>query len=176
MAADWVAGVAGWIAGVEDGAAGTGYRPALLIGGLLVFGLVFAMNSALHSYLIVAYSDADKIALNVGFYYMANAIGRFGGTFLSGLLYQLAGLPGALWASAGLLALAVLFTLPLRSRVTKRRCHRRTEKLRMIKAANDTGLLWHSGRAGEFARRRDCGGGPPGCVLHRLGERPRHVA
>lgn len=85
----------------------------VLIGGLLVFGIVFAMNSSLHSYLIVAYSDADKIALNVGFYYMANAVGRFGGTFLSGLLYQMAGLPGALLMSSALLALAVGITLAL---------------------------------------------------------------
>ena len=88
----------------------------LLVGGLLVFGVVFALNSSVHSYLILAYSDADKVALNVGFYYTANAIGRLGGTLLSGVLYQIAGLPGALWASAGLVALAVAFTLPLSRR------------------------------------------------------------
>ena len=85
----------------------------ILVGGLLVFGGVFAINSSLHSYLIVAYSDADKVALNVGFYYMANAVGRLGGTLLSGLIFQLAGLPATLWASAVLVGLAVLFTLPL---------------------------------------------------------------
>lgn len=85
----------------------------ILIGGLLIFGVVFAVNSALHSYLIVAYSDADKVALNVGFYYMANAVGRFAGTLLSGLVYQLAGLTATLWVSAGMVAVAVLFTLPL---------------------------------------------------------------
>lgn len=85
----------------------------VLVGGLFVFGIVFALNSSLHSYLIVAYSDADRIALNVGFYYMANAIGRFGGTLLSGLLYQMAGLPGALFMSAALLALAVAITFAL---------------------------------------------------------------
>lgn len=85
----------------------------VLVGGLLLFGVVFAMNSSLHSYLIVAYSDADKVALNVGFYYMANAVGRFGGTLLSGLLYQMAGLPGTLLASSALLALAVAITLAL---------------------------------------------------------------
>lgn len=90
-----------------------GYESIILIGGLLVFGAVFAINSSLHSYLIVAYSDADKIALNVGFYYMANAIGRFGGTFLSGYLYQLHGLTGVLYASCVLIAVAVFFTLPL---------------------------------------------------------------
>ena len=90
----------------------------LLIGGLLVFGVVFALNSSVHSYLILAYSDSDKVALNVGFYYTANAIGRLGGTLLSGVVYQMAGLPGALWASAGLVALAVAFTLPLSRRKT----------------------------------------------------------
>jgi len=106
-------------AAMEFIAASTGWTGSadvevlVLVGGLFAFGIVFAMNSSLHSYLIVAYSDADKIALNVGFYYMANAIGRFGGTFLSGLLYQLAGLPGALFMSTGLLALAVVITLAL---------------------------------------------------------------
>lgn len=85
----------------------------LLIGGLLVFGVVFAVNSAVHSYLIVALSDADKVALNVGFYYGANAVGRLGGTLLSGLVYQAAGLGATLWVSAALVALAFLCTLPL---------------------------------------------------------------
>lgn len=81
--------------------------------GLLVFGVVFAVNSAVHSYLIVAYSDSDKVALNVGFYYMANAVGRLLGTVLSGVLFQIAGLSATLWASAVMIGLAVLFTLPL---------------------------------------------------------------
>lgn len=93
---------------------GTGDAPAIiLVGGLLLFGVVFAVNSALHSYLIVAYSDADKVALNVGFYYMANAVGRFAGTLLSGLVYQLAGLTATLWVSAAMVLLAVMLTLPL---------------------------------------------------------------
>lgn len=103
--------VEAWLGG------GAGYQAAVLVGGLLAFGIVFALNSSIHSYLIVAYSDADKVALNVGFYYTANAVGRFGGTLLSGLLYQLAGLPGTLWASAALLALTVLVTLFLRASV-----------------------------------------------------------
>ncbi len=90
-----------------------GSASLILIVGLMVFGLVFAVNSSIHSYLIVAYSDVDKVALNVGFYYMANAIGRFSGTLLSGILYQLAGVTGALWASAAMLAIAVCITLPL---------------------------------------------------------------
>lgn len=56
----------------------------VLIGGLIVFGVVFAFNSALHSYLIVAWSEHDKVSMNVGFYYMANAGGRLLGTVLSG--------------------------------------------------------------------------------------------
>ncbi len=85
----------------------------VLIAGLLVFGAVFAVNSAVHSYLIVAYSDADKVALNVGFYYMANALGRLMGTFLSGVLFQWGGLGLTLWTSAGLVLLATVLTLPL---------------------------------------------------------------
>lgn len=80
----------------------------VLIAGLLVFGVVFALNSAVHSYLIVAFSEDDKVALNVGFYYMANAIGRFAGTFLSGLVYQFAGLTACLWVSAAMVAVAFL--------------------------------------------------------------------
>ena len=56
----------------------------VLVVGLVVFGVVFAINSAIHSYLILAYSDFDKVSMNVGFYYMANAAGRLAGTVLSG--------------------------------------------------------------------------------------------
>ncbi|MEZ5449346.1 MAG: organoarsenical effux MFS transporter ArsJ [Thiolinea sp.] len=77
----------------------------VLIGGLLLFGAVFAINSALHSYLILAYADHDKVALKVGFYYMANAGGRLTGTVLSGWSYQYYGLSGCLGLSA-LLVLA----------------------------------------------------------------------
>ena len=70
------------------------------------------MNSAVHSYLILAYADNDKAAMNVGFYYMANAGGRLAGTVLSGLLYQWDGLDACLWASvACVLAAAVLSML-----------------------------------------------------------------
>jgi hypothetical protein len=68
--------------------------------GLLIFGVVFGMNSAVHSYLILAYAEGDKVAMNVGFYYMANAGGRLAGTVLSGALYQWQGLEACLWASA----------------------------------------------------------------------------
>ncbi len=71
----------------------------VIVGGLAVFGAVFALNSAVHSYLILDYTDGDKVALNVGFYYMANAGGRLVGCLLSGVLYQVAGLPGCLWGA-----------------------------------------------------------------------------
>lgn len=59
-----------------------------VVGGLVIFGLVFALNSALHSYLILAYSQSDDdVAMDVGFYYSANAAGRLVGTLLSGVLY-----------------------------------------------------------------------------------------
>ena len=64
-----------------------------LVAGLLVFGAVFAVNSALHSYLILAFTKAERVTMDVGFYYMANAGGRLLGTVLSGLTYQLGGLP-----------------------------------------------------------------------------------
>lgn len=68
-----------------------------IVSGLIAFGIVFALNSAVHSYLILAYTDSDKVAMNVGFYYMANACGRLGGTVLSGVLYQYFALEGCLW-------------------------------------------------------------------------------
>jgi len=63
----------------------------VIIVGLTVFGAVFAINSAVHSYLIVAWSEHDKVLMNVGFYYMANAGGRLTGTVLSGWIYQIQG-------------------------------------------------------------------------------------
>jgi MFS family permease len=69
-----------------------GLDPAwTLLSGLALFGVVFAANSAIHSYLVVAYAERDKVSLAVGFYYMANAAGRLVGTLLSGALFQLAG-------------------------------------------------------------------------------------
>lgn len=80
---------------------------ALLIGGLGLFGVVFALNSAVHSYLILSYSDGDEVATNVGFYYMANAAGRLVGTLLSGALFQIGGIAGCLF---GTVAFAVITT------------------------------------------------------------------
>ncbi len=95
-------------------ALGRGWDPALvLIIGLILFGIAFAINSALHSYLILAYSDFDKVSMNVGFYYMANAGGRLTGTVLSGWVYQLHGLEGCLWLSAGLVTAAALLSFKL---------------------------------------------------------------
>jgi len=77
-----------------------------VVAGLALFGLVFAINSSVHSYLILAYTEADQAALNVGFYYMANAGGRLVGTLLSGIVFQSAGLVGCLWVSALFVLLA----------------------------------------------------------------------
>lgn len=86
---------------------------ATLVGGLAVFGILFAINSSLHSYLIVSYAQTDGVSLDVGFYYMANAMGRLLGTVLSGLVFQAAGLWACLAWSAGFVALAALLSLAL---------------------------------------------------------------
>jgi hypothetical protein len=89
--------------------------PALaLMIGLAVFMVVFAINSAVHSYLILAYSDDDEVAVNVGFYYMANAGGRLLGTLLSGVVFEFYGFVGCLLASGALVLAAGLlsFNLP----------------------------------------------------------------
>jgi predicted MFS family arabinose efflux permease len=105
---------------------GTAIDPAsLLIGGLLLFGVLFAINSSLHSYLIVSYANSDGVSLDVGFYYMANALGRLLGTLLSGWVFQQAGmgsegLAACLWISSAMLALTVLISFGLpRVRVAK---------------------------------------------------------
>jgi predicted MFS family arabinose efflux permease len=85
----------------------------VLVAGLLVFGFAFAVNSSLHSYLILAYAGSKKAAEDVGFYYAANATGRFAGTLLSGLLYQMAGIMGALAGAAVMLCLCWAITLAL---------------------------------------------------------------
>jgi MFS family permease len=84
-----------------------------IVGGLIVFGIVFAMNSSLHSFLVLAFSDADEVALDVGFYYSANAAGRLVGTLLSGLLYLWGDLTAALWGSTAFVVLTWLFALRL---------------------------------------------------------------
>lgn len=86
----------------------------VLIGGLMVFGAVFAVNSSLHSYLIVSLAGRDGVSLDVGFYYMANAIGRLIGTLLSGWVYQAYGLEACLWVSSAFLLLTVLISLSMK--------------------------------------------------------------
>lgn len=86
---------------------------SVLVIGLIAFGTVFAINSAVHSYLVVAWSDRDKVSMNVGFYYMANAGGRLVGTVLSGWVYQTEGLTGCLWWSAGFVLLSALLAMKL---------------------------------------------------------------
>lgn len=92
-------------------------RPDLvLVAGLGLFGFAFAVNSSLHSYLILAYAGSEKAAEDVGFYYAANALGRFGGTLLSGLLYQAGGLQACLIGSGLMLAACFVATLALPGR------------------------------------------------------------
>ena len=87
----------------------------ILIGGLMLFGAIFAVNSSLHSYLIVSLAGRDGVSLDVGFYYMANAMGRLLGTVLSGWVYQVAGLHACLWISSGFLLLTVFISLTLKN-------------------------------------------------------------
>jgi MFS family permease len=90
-----------------------------LIIGLFVFGAVFAINSSLHSYLVVSYADADEVSMDVGFYYMANAMGRLLGTILSGLLFQNFGLLACLIASCVFLTITSIISTRLpRSNLT----------------------------------------------------------
>jgi MFS family permease len=84
-----------------------------LIIGLILFGIVFAINSSVHSYLIVSYAKDDGVSLDVGFYYMANAMGRLIGTVLSGYLYQHGGLSLCLWGSAIFLLVVVVISTAL---------------------------------------------------------------
>jgi MFS family permease len=118
----WLAlGVAVWPAAMAV-ALSAGVNPTVVIlGGLIPFGVAFAMNSAVHSYLILAYADNKKVAMSVGFYYMANACGRLAGTVLSGLLYQWHGLTACLWASAALLIAAGLLSFLLPTEVARSR-------------------------------------------------------
>ena len=91
------------------------WRPDLVVvAGLALFALPFAVNSSLHSYLILAYAGSEKAAEDVGFYYAANATGRLIGILLSGALYQMGGMTACLFGSAAMLAAcwAITFLLP----------------------------------------------------------------
>ncbi|SFA95861.1 hypothetical protein SAMN05421688_1865 [Poseidonocella pacifica] len=79
-----------------------------LVAGLLIFGGVFAVNSSLHSYLILAFTKAERVTMDVGFYYMANAAGRLAGTVLSGVTYQVGGLALTLGTAAAMVAISAL--------------------------------------------------------------------
>jgi MFS family permease len=101
-------------------ALGADFDPTtVLVVGLIAFGAIFAMNSAVHSYLILSYADNDNVAMNVGFYYMANAFGRLAGTVLSGLLYQWQGLEACLWASAIFVLAAGMISMLLPTHTAK---------------------------------------------------------
>lgn len=80
----------------------------VLVGGLMLFGAVFAINSSLHSYLIIRFARSDAVSLDVGFYYMANACGRLLGTVLSGWVFQQWGFSACLWVSSAMLLATVL--------------------------------------------------------------------
>ena len=86
-----------------------------LVVGLLAFGALFAINSALHSYLILAFTQSERVTMDVGFYYMANAGGRLLGTVLSGLSYQAGGLALMLGTASAMVALSALASARLRS-------------------------------------------------------------
>ncbi len=79
--------------------------------GLMIFGAIFAVNSSLHSYLIVSYAKEDGVSLDVGFYYMANAMGRLIGTLLSGWVYQTQGFVACLWVSVAFLVLTTIISV-----------------------------------------------------------------
>ena len=70
---------------------------------LFVFGFVFAINSSIHSFLILKFTDKNRVTLDVGFYYMSNAFGRLMGTLLSGLSYQYGGFSACVLVAAILL-------------------------------------------------------------------------
>ncbi len=109
----WALLLAGLPAAIALGLGSSLSAQAVLIGGLLLFGALFAVNSSLHSYLIVSYAKEDGVSLDVGFYYMSNALGRLTGTLLSGWVYQNYGLEACLWISSVFVLLAALIALGL---------------------------------------------------------------
>ena len=112
--AAWLAfALAAFPAGIAVALAADFDPGTVIVVGLIAFGLIFAVNSAVHSYLILSFADSERVAMNVGFYYMANAGGRLVGTILSGVLYQWQGLEACLWASAIFVVAAGLISLSL---------------------------------------------------------------
>lgn len=109
----WAAALAVVPAAIALGLLSGASAQVVVIGGLLFFGVLFAINSSLHSYLIVRYARGDGVSLDVGFYYMSNAAGRLLGTVLSGWVYQSWGLEACLWVSTGMVAAAAVLALML---------------------------------------------------------------
>lgn len=107
----WALGLTALPAAIAIGLQLSFYPLIILLGGLILFGAVFAINSSLHSYLIVQFASKEGVSMDVGFYYMANAMGRLIGTLLSGWVYQEYGLIACLWISCGFLALASIISL-----------------------------------------------------------------
>lgn len=117
-AAMWWAGLLTLVTGFIAYGVQIGWQAQyVIVIGLLIFGAVFAINSSLHSYLIVSYAKGDGVSMDVGFYYMANAMGRLIGTILSGLVFQIAGLAACLWVSFGFLLLATVISIKLPKRI-----------------------------------------------------------
>jgi predicted MFS family arabinose efflux permease len=109
----WALALAGLPAAIALGLSTEVSQQVVLLGGLMVFGALFAVNSSLHSYLIVSYAKEDGVSLDVGFYYMSNAMGRLIGTVLSGWVYQAYGLQACLWISSAFVLLAALISIAL---------------------------------------------------------------
>ena len=107
----WALPLAGLTGAMALGMGLGGPAQAVLLGGLAAFGVLFAVNSSLHSYLIVSYAKEDGVSLDVGFYYMSNALGRLLGTLLSGAVYQASGLAACLGVSAVFVLAAALISL-----------------------------------------------------------------
>ncbi|ROO40365.1 organoarsenical effux MFS transporter ArsJ [Pseudomonas sp. 7SR1] len=108
----WALALAGLPAAIALGL-GSGPSQGVLLGGLMAFGVLFAVNSSLHSYLIVSYAKEDGVSLDVGFYYMSNAMGRLIGTLLSGWVYQVHGLEACLWISSLFVVVAAVVSVGL---------------------------------------------------------------
>ncbi|MNZ30196.1 Major Facilitator Superfamily protein [compost metagenome] len=109
----WALGLALLPAAIALGLATGWSAEIVLLGGLMMFGALFAVNSSLHSYLIVSYAQEDGVSLDVGFYYMSNAMGRLIGTVLSGWVFQAYGLVACLWISAAFVLLAAVISMAL---------------------------------------------------------------
>lgn len=109
----WALALAGLPAAIALGLNSGLSQQVVLLGGLMVFGALFAVNSSLHSYLIVSYAKEDGVSLDVGFYYMSNAMGRLIGTVLSGWVYQAFGLGACLWISSAFVIFAALISVAL---------------------------------------------------------------